>query len=113
MPPQFRRVTQKNGDETAKNVIFGLLSASWNGAAGGSFQKSKVINFRPADWQERINRSGDQFAAGREHGGSGVERGAGDAEEGNVRGREGGLLRNAALHRCGFGLGKVQRRDYG
>ena len=37
-------------DEAAQNVIFRLLSASWNEAAGGSFQMLKLVDFKPADW---------------------------------------------------------------
>jgi hypothetical protein len=39
-------------DEAAQNVIFRLLSVSWNEAAGGSFQSLKLVDFRTADWPE-------------------------------------------------------------
>ncbi len=46
--------------------------------------------YQAEDGQQRAGFwHGDQFAAGCERGGSGVEPGAGAAEEGNVRGREG------------------------
>jgi hypothetical protein len=45
-------------DEAAQNVIFRLLSVSWNEAAGGSFSMTKAIDFRTADWRQRISWSG-------------------------------------------------------